>query len=63
MADMVDEAVVREFLGLSQEQISNRELLLDMMQRVGGFTRYDAEWWHYTWSAPSTLPLLDFQLR
>lgn len=50
-------------LGLSQEQISNRELLLDMMQRVGGFTRYDAEWWHYTWSAPSTLPLLDFQLH
>ncbi len=50
-------------LGLSPEQIANRELLLDMMTRVGGFTRYDAEWWHYTWSAPGTLPLLDFQLR
>ncbi len=49
--------------GLSAEQIANRELLLDIMTRVGGFARYDAEWWHYTWSAPGTLPLLDFQLR
>lgn len=49
--------------GLTQEQIANRELLLDMMTRVGTFNRYDAEWWHYTWTAPATLPLLDFQLR
>ncbi len=50
-------------LGLTPEQIANRELLLDMMTRVGGFNRYEAEWWHYTWSSPATLPLLDFQLR
>jgi D-alanyl-D-alanine dipeptidase len=49
--------------GLSAEQIANRALLLDMMTRVGGFNMYDAEWWHYTWSSPTTLPLLDFQLR
>jgi D-alanyl-D-alanine dipeptidase len=49
--------------GLTQEQVDNRELLRDMMERVGGFERYNAEWWHYTWTAPSTLPLLDFQLK
>jgi zinc D-Ala-D-Ala dipeptidase len=49
--------------GLSPEQIANRTLLLDMMTRVGGFSMYESEWWHYTWSSPTTLPLLDFQLR
>jgi len=50
-------------LGLTAEQIANRELLLDMMTRVGGFEPYSAEWWHYTVAAASTYPLLDFQLR
>jgi zinc D-Ala-D-Ala dipeptidase len=49
--------------GLSPEQIANRALLLDMMTRVGGFNMYEAEWWHYTWTSPTTLPLLDFQMR
>jgi D-alanyl-D-alanine dipeptidase len=49
--------------GLSAEQIANRALLLDMMTRVGGLNMYDGEWWHYTWSSPTMLPLLDFQLR
>jgi D-alanyl-D-alanine dipeptidase len=49
--------------GLTAEQIANRELLLDMMTRVGGFDEYGAEWWHYTVPSASTYPLLDFQLR
>ena len=50
-------------VGLTAEQIANRELLLDMMTRVGGFEPYSSEWWHYTVSAASAYPLLDFQLR
>ena len=50
-------------IGLSAEQIANRELLLDMMQRVGGFSPYSAEWWHYTVPAGSSYPLLDFQMK
>lgn len=49
--------------GLTAEQIANREMLLDMMTRVGGFEPYSAEWWHYTVPSASTYPLLDFQLR
>jgi zinc D-Ala-D-Ala dipeptidase len=50
-------------VGLTSEQIANRELLLDMMTRVGGFDMYSNEWWHYTVPGASTYPLLDFQLR
>ena len=50
-------------LGLSQEQIDNRALLRDMMTRVGGFSLYDAEWWHYTWPPSGAYPLLDFQMK
>jgi D-alanyl-D-alanine dipeptidase len=50
-------------VGLTSEQIANRELLLDMMTRVGGFDMYAAEWWHYTLAGASGYPLLDFQLR
>jgi len=49
--------------GLTAEQIANRELLMDMMTRVGGFDMYSAEWWHYTLPGSGTYPLLDFQLR
>lgn len=49
--------------GLTAEQIANRAFLLDMMTRVGGFNMYEGEWWHYSWSSPTALPLLDFQLR
>ena len=50
-------------VGLTAEQVANRELLLDMMTRVGGFDLYSAEWWHYTMPGASGYPLLDFQLR
>ena len=48
---------------LTAEQIANRELLRTMMENVGGFTRYDAEWWHYTYAPLVGLPLLDFQMK
>jgi D-alanyl-D-alanine dipeptidase len=34
-----------------------------MMENVGGFTRYDVEWWHYTYGPLTGLPLLDFQMK
>ncbi|MGB6648903.1 MAG: M15 family metallopeptidase [Bacteroidota bacterium] len=49
--------------GLSQEQIQNRALLRDLMETVGGFSRYDAEWWHYTWDPSRSYPLRDYQLK
>jgi len=50
-------------IGLSAEQIANRELLRSMMESVGGLTRYDAEWWHYEHGPSLTNPLMDFQMK
>lgn len=50
-------------IGLSAEQVANRELLLAMMENVGGLTRYAAEWWHYQYSPSLVNPLLDFQMK
>jgi D-alanyl-D-alanine dipeptidase len=49
--------------GLTAEQIANRELLKTMMEEVGGFSSYSAEWWHYTWGPSGSYPLLDFQMK
>lgn len=49
--------------GLSPEQINNRTLLRTMMVNVGGFSIYDAEWWHYEVPVALNYPLLDFQLK
>lgn len=48
---------------LPSNVIANRTLLYNMMVQVGGFIPYDAEWWHYTISGASSLPLLDFQMK
>jgi zinc D-Ala-D-Ala dipeptidase len=50
-------------LGLTAEQIANRELLRDMMERVGQFSRYDNEWWHYSHVPSLSNPLYDFQMK
>lgn len=50
-------------IGLSAEQIANRELLLAMMENVGGMTRTSSEWWHYDHAPSAVLPLLDFQMK
>jgi len=50
-------------IGLSAEQIQNRELLKTVMEQVGGFSSYGAEWWHYSWGPAGSYPLLDFQMK
>lgn len=51
------------YMNLPANVIANRTLLYNMMTQVGGFAYYDAEWWHYTISGASSLPLLDFQMK
>jgi len=51
------------YTNLPANIIANRNLLKNMMTQVGGFSLYDAEWWHYTSSGASSLPLLDFQMK
>ena len=51
------------YMNLPANVIANRTLLYNMMTQVGGFIPYDAEWWHYTVSGASSLPLLDFQMK
>ncbi len=50
-------------IGLSAEQIANRELLRAMMEDVGGLTKLSSEWWHYEHGPSNALPLLDFQMK
>jgi zinc D-Ala-D-Ala dipeptidase len=50
-------------IGLSAEQIANRELLLAMMVNVGGLTSLASEWWHYEHGPSMSIPLLDFQMK
>jgi len=51
------------YMNLPANVIANRTLLFNMMTQVGGFAPYDAEWWHYSISGASSLPLLDFQMK
>ncbi|CAG0991263.1 zinc D-Ala-D-Ala dipeptidase [Gammaproteobacteria bacterium] len=50
-------------IGLSAEQIANRELLRSMMEDVGGLTRLPSEWWHYEHAPSTSIPLYDFQMK
>ncbi|MCU0454216.1 MAG: M15 family metallopeptidase [Bacteroidetes bacterium] len=52
-----------DYAGLPAPVIANRELLRTMMENVGGFQSYQAEWWHYSLQSANVFPLLDFQLR
>jgi D-alanyl-D-alanine dipeptidase len=52
-----------DFAELPAPVIANRELLRTIMENVGGFQSYQAEWWHYSLQAANAYPLLDFQLR
>jgi zinc D-Ala-D-Ala dipeptidase len=51
------------YMNLPANIMANRTLLYNMMTHVGGFVKYDAEWWHYTISGASSLPILDFQMK
>lgn len=52
-----------DYTELPAEAIANRELLRSIMENVGGFQSYQAEWWHYSLQSANVFPLLDFQLR
>lgn len=52
-----------DYMELPAQVISNRELLRTIMESVGGFQSYQAEWWHYSLQSANVYPLLDFQLR
>jgi len=61
--DWFGEEAGHNYNNLPAEAIANRSLLLNMMTNVGGFTKYDSEWWHYTFPGSSSYPLLDFQMK
>lgn len=61
--DWFGEEASHTYMNLPANVIANRTLLYNMMTQVGGFTPYNAEWWHYTISGASSLPLLDFQMK
>ncbi len=61
--DWFGEEASHSYTDLPPEVIANRSLLLNMMTNVGGFSKYDSEWWHYTYPGSSSYPLLDFQMK
>jgi len=61
--DWFGQEASHSYLNLPANVIADRTLLYNMMTQVGGFVPYDAEWWHYTISGASSLPLLDFQMK
>ena len=61
--DWFGQEASHSYMNLPANVIADRTLLYKMMTQVGGFVPYDAEWWHYTISGASSLPLLDFQMK
>ena len=61
--DWFGQEASHSYMNLPANVIADRTLLYNMMTQVGGFVPYDAEWWHYTISGASSLPLLDFQMK
>ena len=61
--DWFGQEASHSYMNLPANVIADRTLLYNMMTQVGGFFPYDAEWWHYTISGASSLPLLDFQMK
>lgn len=52
-----------DYKGFPLEVLNNRIFLKTIMQSVGGFTSYNAEWWHYDYTPANLYPLLDFQMK
>lgn len=46
------------YMQLDEEQIKNRELLLNIMEKHG-FRRFTTEWWHYSWPGAEKYPILN----
>lgn len=51
-----------KYAGCTEEQAKNRDLLASIMVKHG-FTRYEAEWWHFVDKDSSGFPLLDVQFE
>jgi D-alanyl-D-alanine dipeptidase len=57
--DFTEKAAI-DYGGCTKEQAVNRELLASVMVKHG-FTRLEAEWWHFVDKESSGFPLLDVQ--
>lgn len=57
--DDFSEAAAHEYTELSQEQISNRELLRSVMEKYG-FQSIKTEWWHYDLKNHTNYSILDY---
>jgi zinc D-Ala-D-Ala dipeptidase len=56
--DDFTERAHRDYNNLPQEEINNRKLLTDVMER-NGFVPFATEWWHFDSSDCSVYPVLD----
>ncbi len=61
--DDFTEKAAHTYMNLPANVIANRTLLKNMMGQVGDLELYNAEWWHYSYAAAASYPLLDFQLK
>jgi zinc D-Ala-D-Ala dipeptidase len=61
--DDFTEMASHTYMNLPANIIANRTLLKNMMTQIGGLSLYNAEWWHYSYPAATSYPLLDFQLK
>ncbi len=61
--DFFGEEAWHDYMNLPANVLANRALLRDLMENVGGFTTYVAEWWHYSYPPATSFPLLDFQMK
>jgi len=50
------------YMQLDKEQIQNRELLLNIMEKYG-FRRFTTEWWHYSWPEAEKFPILNLTFK
>jgi zinc D-Ala-D-Ala dipeptidase len=51
------------YTGFPPDILANRTLLRDIMEDLGGFRIYTAEWWHYDYTAAFGYALVDYQLK
>ena len=52
--------------GLANDDIKgsiNRRLLKELMEQVGGFSAYQMEWWHYSYTGQEDFPIRDWPER
>ncbi len=61
--DMFDTSSYRNYTDLTEEQLKNREFLLEIMEKHG-FLPIESEWWHFYYGkmTPENI-LYDFEVR